>query len=95
MPIESLDDVTGARLRALREERDVSQTEFWGAIGVSRNRGSCYENGEEMPEKVRQLAYLHLVAGIRADMPLSALRRAVKKATPKKPTKKTVRSSRA
>jgi transcriptional regulator with XRE-family HTH domain len=37
----------------------MSQTDFWGRIGVTQSGGSRYENGRPMPRPVQAL--LHLV----------------------------------
>lgn len=51
------------RLRELREDRDLTQTEVGKIIGVSQRTYSYYENGERMlpPEVLIALANLYSV----------------------------------
>ncbi|UIF90904.1 helix-turn-helix transcriptional regulator [Cupriavidus sp. UYPR2.512] len=46
------------RLRRLRHKAELSQTLFWGRIGVSQQRGSRYETGAEMTKDVTLLVEL-------------------------------------
>jgi hypothetical protein len=44
-----------------RNRRNLTQTEFWGRLGVSQACGSRYESGRDMPEPVEillELVYL-------------------------------------
>ncbi len=59
--------LTGADLKLIREQRGMTQTAFWGAIGVKQCASVFYEAGRDMPEPVRRLAWLHYVAGIPVD----------------------------
>lgn len=45
--------------KQIRQRLGMSQTEFWGRIGVTQSGGSRYENGRPMPRPVQAL--LHLV----------------------------------
>lgn len=60
-------EITGPKLREMRESMSLSQAAFWGAIGVKQPAGHAYEDGRDMPAPVRRLAYLHYVAGIPTD----------------------------
>ena len=59
--------LTGADLKLIREQRGMTQTAFWGVIGVKQCTSSFYESGTDMPAPVRKLAWLHYVAGIPVD----------------------------
>lgn len=42
----------------IRHRLGLSQTEFWGRIGVTQSGGSRYENGRPMPRPVQALLQL-------------------------------------
>ncbi|MFZ5556359.1 MAG: helix-turn-helix domain-containing protein [Pseudomonadota bacterium] len=44
--------------KQLRHRLGMSQTEFWGRIGVTQSGGSRYENGRPMPRPVQALLRL-------------------------------------
>jgi DNA-binding transcriptional regulator YiaG len=53
--------ISGKQARALRDSLQVSQSEFWQRLGISRSGGSRYERGRPIPRTVyllMQLAYL-------------------------------------
>lgn len=59
----------GDALREMREQRGLSQKEFWGAIGYKLSRGCAYETGRTtIPEHVNRLVFLHYAAGIPTDI---------------------------
>lgn len=47
--------------RQRREDLNLSQFEFWGAIGVSQSAGSRYESGREIPKPTQELYRLTYV----------------------------------
>ncbi len=67
--------VTPADLRRYRELSNLSQTAFWGAIGVSQSSGHNYENGAAMPPPVERLVRVHYFAGIPTNASHDELRR--------------------
>lgn len=68
------DQITGQQLRTIRGALGLSQAAFWGAIGVKQPSGSAYEDGHEMPEPVRRLAWLNYVMEIPVNAEPEALR---------------------
>lgn len=66
MTIKTERDVKASTVRVLREESKLSQTKFWGAIGISLARGNRYETGKAatIPGDVKRLVFLHYVIGI-------------------------------
>ncbi len=59
MKIEAATDLDGAAALALREDRQLSQAQFWGPLGVSQPTASSYERGNRAVPKVTQiLTYL-------------------------------------
>lgn len=44
--------------KQIRHRLGLSQTEFWGRIGVTQSGGSRYENGRPMPRPVQALLRL-------------------------------------
>ncbi|TXF11646.1 helix-turn-helix domain-containing protein [Pelomicrobium methylotrophicum] len=50
--------------RLIRLRLGMSQTEFWGKIGVTQSGGSRYESGRPMPRPVRELLRLVHVEGL-------------------------------
>lgn len=54
----------GASAQALRRKLGLSQSVFWGRVGVVQSGGSHYESGRQLPI---QLAWaLHIVYGTEA-----------------------------
>lgn len=54
------EDIFLGSLRKLRERLGLTQSEFWGRIGVFQAVGSRYEAGDKMPMQVAillELAY--------------------------------------
>ena len=58
---------TAAELRALREKTKMSQTAFWGKLGLSQSFGSWAEQGREMPRYIAKLVHLQYVLGVDVD----------------------------
>lgn len=58
-------NITGHRLRGLREERGMSQEAVARALGISRTAYNKYESGAIRP--VRKLAELSELFGVSAD----------------------------
>ena len=59
-----------------RNELGLSQTQFWGAIGVTQTCGSRWENFErEMPESAGLLLYLATASEEKAIEELRRIRR--------------------
>lgn len=49
----------------MRTALGYSLNEFWGSLGYTISRGSCYETSKtRIPEHVRRLVYLHYVLGV-------------------------------
>ena len=46
---------TGDEALRMRKERQLSQTEFWGRIGITQSGGSRYESGRAVPVPVQIL----------------------------------------
>ena len=42
-------------VRTLRHRSGLTQTQFWGLVGVTQSGGSRYETGRTMPRPVREL----------------------------------------
>lgn len=42
----------------IRKRLGLSQTEFWGRVGISQTAGSRYEGGRNVPEPVAKLISL-------------------------------------
>lgn len=59
---------TGEELRKMRIASGLSLKEFWGRVGYTISRGSCYETSKtKIPEHVRRLVWLHHVLGVPTD----------------------------
>ena len=56
----------------IRKKLGLTQTEFWGRVGISQTAGSRYEGGRNIPEPVRML--LELAHGKRPLANLAKLR---------------------
>lgn len=48
-------EMTGPKARELRIERDMTQKEFWGPVGVQQSVAARYEAGGRVPRSVRIL----------------------------------------
>jgi len=46
---------TGAEAMAVRHKKNMNQTEFWSAVGVTQSGGSRYESGRNIPRPVQIL----------------------------------------
>ena len=46
---------TAAEVVALRAKHNLSQTKFWGSVGVGQSTGSHYEAGRRIPRPVQLL----------------------------------------
>src|SRR5574343_138799 len=44
--------------KALRIKLGLTQSEFWGPVGVSQSGGSRYESGRKLPVSISTLLYL-------------------------------------
>lgn len=58
-------EITGALARKLREERGLSQSEFWRPLGVQQSVGCRYESDIPIPQAVRILLVANYVSGIK------------------------------
>ncbi len=58
-------NITGNRLRLLRQEKDMSQEEVAKKIGISRTGYNKYESGDIKP--VRKIKELSALFGVSAD----------------------------
>lgn len=61
------DKITCAVAKALREEKKLSQTAFWGPIGVCQPTGCRYEQDVRIPRPVRILLVAKYVCGLALD----------------------------
>lgn len=52
---------TGAEAMAVPHKKNMNQTEFWSAVGVTQSAASRYEAGHNIPRPVQIL--LHLAYG--------------------------------
>lgn len=46
-------EITGAVALTMREERGMTQKEFWGPVGVQQSVASRYERGGNIPRAIR------------------------------------------
>jgi hypothetical protein len=53
-------NVSSHMLKAMRLERNETQSRFWGRFGVTQTRGSRFELGQEIPPPVGILIRLYL-----------------------------------
>jgi len=53
-------NVSSQMLKAMRLERNETQSRFWGRFGVTQTRGSRFELGQEIPLPVGILIRLYL-----------------------------------
>lgn len=60
-------DITGATARKLREDAGLTQTAFWGPLGVKQFVGCRYEQDVPIPQAVRILLVAHYVSGMKID----------------------------
>lgn len=60
-------EITAALARQMRQDRKLSQKEFWGAVGVHQSVGCKYEQDVTIPRSVRTLLVAHYVAGVKID----------------------------
>lgn len=60
-------EITGALARKLREERGLTQAEFWRPLGVKQSVGCRYESDIPIPQAVRILLVAHYVGGVKID----------------------------
>lgn len=44
--------------RKLRRNMGLSQTEFWGRLGVTQSAGSRYESSRDVPKPIAVLAHM-------------------------------------
>lgn len=54
----------GKEYIALRESLGLTQTAFWGMLGITQSAGSRYENGRYIPKPVQTLIHLMFVIGL-------------------------------
>ena len=68
MRINTDSEIDAKRAKALREQMNLTQREFWGAVGVSQPGGSQYERGARpIPSSVRKQIFFRFVAGLNFD----------------------------
>ena len=60
-------DISGSVARALREQLGMTQTAFWGAVGVKQSVGCRYEADMPIPLPVRILIVANYVADLRVN----------------------------
>jgi transcriptional regulator with XRE-family HTH domain len=61
-------DIDGTCARELRKRLDMTQPEFWGAVGLTQSGGCRYEKGGSIPRPYRILIFLIHVAGLTIDV---------------------------
>lgn len=58
-------ELTGAKVRELRQSLGLCQRVFWGAVCSSKGQGSGYElERRDMPPYLRRLVFLHYIVGL-------------------------------
>lgn len=67
MAIKTAADITAKTVRALREDSDMSQGEFWGQFGITQSGGSRYEGGRAIPKLLRTFIFIRCIARIDID----------------------------
>lgn len=67
MGIKTANGVTAKAVRELREDLNMSQSEFWGQFGMTQSGGSRYESGRVIPKPIRTLIFMKHVARIEID----------------------------
>lgn len=60
-------DITGPRVRAMREAAGLSQTAFWAPLGVKQSVGCKYESDTPIPHSVRILIVATYISGLKID----------------------------
>lgn len=70
MPIKTEGDINALTVKELRAGLKLTQSDFWGAVCVSKGRGCVYETGRTapIPAEVRRLVFLHYVVGVPTDL---------------------------
>lgn len=70
MEVTNPDQLCGSLVRQMRLEAGKTQGEFWGPLGVHKDRAITYENGRHKIGKPLQiLIYLHHVCRFPVDLP--------------------------
>lgn len=57
-------EVTGPWAREYRQEKGMTQSQFWGVACVTKATACGYESGLNIPQKVKRLVFLHHIVGI-------------------------------
>lgn len=61
-------DITADAVKKLRGDIGLTQSEFWGVVGVKQSAGCHYETkGTQIPKSVRMLIVARYVAGVEID----------------------------
>lgn len=60
--------------KATRLKHKLSQTKFWGRIGVTQSAGSRFENGRKLPKPVKTLMRLAYAPSSEATKTFAGLR---------------------
>lgn len=77
MQITKPDQITGPVVRELRESTGMTQPLFWGAVNISKQRGSNYEKGiRRVDPAVQLLLYLRFVCGLPMNLPHETMKAA-------------------
>lgn len=64
--MKTVDEVTGQKMREVRQAMKMPQHQFWPAVGVSQPSGARLETtySDSIPEPVRILLFARYVAGL-------------------------------
>ena len=54
-PTKHFQMITAAEIVEYRKKNNISQSDFWGPLGVSQSGGSRYESGRNIPRPVQIL----------------------------------------
>ena len=57
-PTKHFPMITAAEIVEYRKKNNISQSDFWGPLGVSQSGGSRYESGREIPVPVMSLVVM-------------------------------------
>lgn len=66
MQITTENAITGAVAKALREQVEMQQGDFWRSVASTPSSGTRYEQGEVIPLAIRRLIFLTYVAHLPA-----------------------------
>lgn len=68
MHITSEQEIDSKSAKILRAEFGLTQSEFWGRVGVQQSQGSYLESNLTISKPLRILLFVNYVAGINLDV---------------------------